>query len=174
MRRWKLLLAGAPGAGKSTLCRTLLRKTEAVIKTQSPAYHGDAIVDLPGEYLTVPHLRLAFLASVQDVSTVLYLLAADETPPSIPAGLLQTMPGLTLVGVISKVDAPGADIERSRSHLKHLGLPEPYFEICCLEEESAAPLRHWLNLQQPESIPAHEEKYCETDGDNSGKHYRGA
>lgn len=174
MRRWKLLLTGAPGAGKSTLCRTLFSGDQPVKKTQCPEYHRGMAVDLPGEYLTVPRLRMAFLASVQDVHIVLYLQAADEFPPSIPPGLLQTMPGLTLAGVISKTDSPDADMERCRKHLRHLGLPEPYFEICCLDEKSVAPLRRWLDARLPGFTPVDKEKHCETNGNNGREHYLGA
>ena len=174
MRRWKLLLAGAPGAGKSTLCRALLRENRPVVKTQSPVYHADMAVDLPGEYLTVPRLRMAFLASVQDAHILLYLQAANERPPSIPPGLLQAMPGLTLVGVVSKTDHPNADLERSRKHLQLLGLPGPYFEVCCLDEQSIAPLRLWLATRLPDSNFAHQENRCETNGDNSRNHFRNA
>ena len=51
-KRWKCLLAGPPEAGKSTLCAALLEpgSERRVIKTQSPVFHKDLMVDLPGEY----------------------------------------------------------------------------------------------------------------------------
>lgn len=158
MRRWKILLAGAPGAGKSTLCRTLLRKDRPVVKTQSPEYHGSLLVDLPGEYLTIPRLRTAFLASVQDVDIVLYLAAANASPPDVPAGLLQTTPGLTLRGVVTKVDEPDADSERTQKHMALVGLPAPFFEICSLNGNGMAPLRQWLDAQTSGAVPS-----CETE-----------
>ena len=47
--RWKCLLAGPPEAGKSTLCAALLEpgSERRVIKTQSPVFHKDLMVDLP-------------------------------------------------------------------------------------------------------------------------------
>ena len=49
-KRWKCLLAGPPEAGKSTLCAALLEpgSERRVIKTQSPVFHKDLMVDLPG------------------------------------------------------------------------------------------------------------------------------
>jgi ethanolamine utilization protein EutP len=147
--RWKVLLAGSPGAGKSTLCRTLLRHGRTVRKTQSPEFHGDMVVDLPGEYVTIPRFRLAFLATAQDAQVVLFLQAADEDRPLAPPGLLQTPPGILLAGVVTKIDLPGADVQRSERYLEELGVPGPYFRICALEEESLAGLKAWLEKALP-------------------------
>ena len=67
-KRWKCLLAGPPEAGKSTLCAALLEpgSERRVIKTQSPVFHKDLMVDLPGEYITYPQRRTAFLVAAED------------------------------------------------------------------------------------------------------------
>ena len=143
-RRWEILLAGAPGAGKSTLCRALLGGSEDVAKTQGPEFYGDTIVDVPGEYVTVSRFRMAFLAMAQDVRMILYLQAADEEQAQIPPGLLQTPPGVTVAGVVTKIDSPGANIERSEQFLEYLGISKPYFHICALNADSLADLKEWL------------------------------
>lgn len=147
MRTWRILITGAPGAGKSTLCKALLGHGRDVVKTQAPEYHGRTVVDLPGEYMTHPHLRRVFLAVLQDARLVLYAQAADEAPLGIPPGLLRTLPGVDLMGVVTRIDLPGRDLERSRNFLRGLGIPEPYFEVNALQEESVAPLcRHLRSL----------------------------
>ena len=75
-KRWKCLLAGPPEAGKSTLCAALLEpgSERRVIKTQSPVFHKDLMVDLPGEYITYPQRRTAFLVAAEDVRAILSML----------------------------------------------------------------------------------------------------
>lgn len=144
MKRWKLVLAGASGAGKSTLCKALLGSEETVMKTQGPEFHQGAVIDLPGEYLTHPHMRRSFLASIQDVQTLVYVQDASAEPPHVPAGLFQAVPGLELLGVINKMDLPTADLERSRQHLASLGISEPYYAVSALQASSLADLRKRL------------------------------
>ena len=114
-KRWKCLLAGPPEAGKSTLCAALLEpgSERRVIKTQSPVFHKDLMVDLPGEYITYPQRRTAFLVAAEDVRAILYVQSATAEPAHVPPGLLQTVPNLLIAGIISKIDHPGADIPRA-------------------------------------------------------------
>ena len=145
------MLAGASGAGKSTLREALLGNGQEVMKTQSPEFHQGMVIDLPGEYLTHPHLRRSFLASVQDVEALLYVQDAAAEPPHIPAGLFQAVPGLRLLGVVNKMDLPTADLERSEKHLAALGIPEPYYAVSALKAESLAELRQ--RLQNENLLP---------------------
>lgn len=141
MERKKLLFAGASGAGKSTLCRVLLDLEGPVRKTQSAEFHRGAAVDLPGEFLTHPRLRTAFLASAQEAAVILYVQAADAEPLPVPADLLRIAPGATVIGVINKIDAPGANPSRAAAHLRELGIREPYFALSALRPETTAELR---------------------------------
>ena len=152
VKRWKLVLAGASGAGKSTLCKAILGGSQQVMKTQGPEFYEGMVIDLPGEYLTHPHLRRSFLASVQDVHTLLYVQDASAEPPHIPAGLFQAVPGLKLLGVINKMDLPAADLERSEKHLAALGIPGPYYAVSALDADSLAALRD--RLRDENLIPA--------------------
>ena len=116
-KRWKCLLAGPPEAGKSTLCAALLEpgSERRVIKTQSPVFHKDLMVDLPGEYITYPQRRTAFLVA-----------------------------NLLIVGIISKIDHPGADIPRAERGLARMGLRGPFFTVSAFRPETLEPLRRWL------------------------------
>ena len=58
---------------------------------------------------------------------------------------MQTPPGVTLAGVVTKADVPGADVERSKEYLRQLCIPEPYFVVCALDAASLAPLREWID-----------------------------
>ena len=151
-KRWKFVLAGASGAGKTTLCKAILGIGHKVMKTQGPEFHQEAVIDLPGEYMTHPHMRRSFLASMQDVRALVYVQAADAEPPHVPAGLFQAVPGLELLGVINKMDLPTADLERSRRHLAALGIAEPYYAVSALQADSLAVLRE--RLRDEGLIPA--------------------
>ena len=146
-KRWKFVLAGASGAGKTTLCKAILGIGHKVMKTQGPEFHQEAVIDLPGEYLTHPHMRRSFLASIQDVRALVYVQAADAEPPHVPAGLFQAVPGLELLGVINKMDLPTADVERSRRHLAALGIAEPYYPVSAVHEDSLGDLRDRLQAE---------------------------
>ena len=107
-KRWKCLLAGPPEAGKSTLCAALLEpgSERRVIKTQSPVFHKDLMVDLPGEYITYPQRRTAFLVAAEDVRAILYVQSATAEPAHVPPGLLQTVPNLLIAGIIRTSRVP--------------------------------------------------------------------
>ena len=147
MAQWKTLLIGVPGAGKSTLCKALLRHDKAVLKTQAPEYHGDMMLDLPGEYLTHPHLRRVFLSQAHNVKAILFLVAGNEIPMHIPPGLLHTVPGVQVFGVITKFDLNDCDVAKAGLFLAAQGIPEPYFTVASFQEQSVAVLRNWLMEQ---------------------------
>ena len=76
------------------------------------------MVDLPGEYITYPQRRTAFLVAAEDVRAILYVQSATAEPAHVPPGLLQTVPNLLIAGIISKTDHPDADIPRAERGLE--------------------------------------------------------
>jgi ethanolamine utilization protein EutP len=144
-KRWRFLVTGVSGAGKTSLCSALLGTNGRVLKTQSPVFHGDLIMDLPGEYLTHPHLRTALLACIEDVAAVVFVHPADGGVYHVPPGLLSTVPNVRLVGVVSKTDL--ADPAAARAELARLGLPGPVFECSIHRPQSIQRLRDWLREQ---------------------------
>lgn len=146
-KRWRFLLTGVSEAGKSSLCAALFNSGNPVRKTQDPEYHAGAVVDLPGEYLTHPHLRTAFLANAEDVDAILYLQPANAGVYHVPPGLLQTVPNLKLIGVVSKVDLPDANIAVARGELCRAGITEPVFEVSIHRPETVHKLRLFLEEQ---------------------------
>ena len=115
-----------------------------VIKTQSPVFHKDLMVDLPGEYITYPQRRTAFLVAAEDVRAILYVQSATAEPAHVPPGLLQTVPNLLIAGIISKTDHPDADIPRAERGLARMGLRGPFFTVSAFRPETLEPLRSWL------------------------------
>lgn len=115
-------MPGRPEAGKSTLCAALLEpgSERRVIKTQSPVFHKDLMVDLPGEYITYPQRRTAFLVAAEDVRAHPVRAVRHGGAAHVPPGLLQTVPNLLIAGIISKIDHPGADIPRAERGLARM------------------------------------------------------
>ncbi|MFR4119702.1 MAG: EutP/PduV family microcompartment system protein [Bilophila wadsworthia] len=154
-KRWKCLLAGPPEAGKSTLCAALLEpgSERRVIKTQSPVFHKDLMVDLPGEYITYPQRRTAFLVAAEDVRAILYVQSATAEPAHVPPGLLQTVPNLLIAGIISKIDHPGADIPRAERGWRAWPAG-PFFTVSAFRPETleprAAGLERMISSRAPE------------------------
>ena len=156
MQRRRFLLAGAPESGKSTLCACLLEHGQPVRKTQAPQYHGLEAVDLPGEYVALPRFRQAFLACAEEVDTIVVVVSAIGRDVLFPGDLLMVAPNTRLAGVISKIDAPGADTVAARRELAVLGIGEPVFEVSAYWPHTLEPLRHWIKtgiLQQQPAEP---------------------
>ncbi len=138
------LLAGSPGAGKTSLCAALLGDTGPVRKTQSLEFYGRVMVDLPGEYLVHPQWRRCLLAAAADVDALVYVQAADRAADGVPWDLFRAVPKIRLIGVISKTDAPGADTAQARKNLLRFGVETPVHEVSIYKPETVALLRSWL------------------------------
>lgn len=144
MRHGGFLLAGAPEAGKSTLCAALLGRGQAVRKTQAPEYYGLEAVDLPGEYTAQPRWRQAFLACAEGVDSIIVVVSAARRDTLFPGDLLKVSPHKRLAGVISKIDAAEADMAAARRELASLGIYEPVFAVSVHRPRTLEPLRRWL------------------------------
>lgn len=144
MQGRNFLLAGPPGVGKSTLCAALLDHGGTVQKTQAPQYYGLEAVDLPGEYMTHPRWRLAFLSCAEGVKNIVVVIPADKRELLPPGDVLKVAPHVRLAGVISKVDVSGADVAAARRELAALGIENPVFEVSVHQPHTLVPLRHWL------------------------------
>ena len=145
--RWKLILAGDVGAGKSTLCKALLSLPQESIKTQSPAFYGDSIIDVPGEFLMHPHLRRNFLAIAQDAEAIVYVHSLGGGHLGIPPGFLEVRPHQPVIGVINKIDlAESAEnsLNKAEAILQGYGIQEPYHKISALDRAQVELFRAWL------------------------------
>jgi Ethanolamine utilization protein len=142
MKRWEYLLAGAVGAGKTSLIMALRGQRGPAPKTQSLVFH-DRLIDLPGEYLAYPYLRKQFLSTAARAKGILFLLGADALPSMLPPGLL-TQPGLPVTGIVSKCDLPDADPEYAERELMRLGLRPPFYRISVRSPETLEPIHALL------------------------------
>lgn len=146
------VLVGEVGCGKTALMKSLLQSDGEVRKTQAAEYHDHNVIDTPGEFIGRPAYYGALLATIVNVSTIVYLQPANSTAFTMPAGLLQVYPDKRVVGVISKADLPDADSARACRIMQENRIKEPYFITSTVTNEGVEKLRCYLaNLQNGSS-----------------------
>lgn len=151
------VLVGDVGCGKTTLMKALLTnfssgKHSEVLKTQAVVFHKHNVIDTPGEFIGRKSYYGALLATIAEVSTLVYLQVANNPVFSMPVGLLQIYPNKRIVGVISKIDLPDADVAATRKLLQENAIAEPYFEISVETGQGINRLRDHLMALQGEPI----------------------
>lgn len=139
-----IVLIGPIGAGKSTLLRALEGVGGSARKTQAISYTSLA-TDTPGEYLENPLYFRALLPSAMEARWILLVQDATASRNQYPPGFGRGFPGRT-VGVVTKIDHPDADLERSRRFLQSLALTGPVIEVSALTGQGVAELRQVLGL----------------------------
>ncbi len=139
----RFMLLGSVAAGKTTLFNALLGKNENALKTQSMAYEN-GIVDTPGEFFSHPRLYHALINTAAEAEILVYVHACDDNEYRLPPGLLDVNTGKKIVGVITKIDLPGADPDRTESMLRMQGFHGPIFQVSVSRPETLEPLRKYL------------------------------
>ena len=138
------VLIGAVGCGKTALLKALLHSDGEVLKTQAVVFHQHSVIDTPGEFISHRSHYGALLATIAEISTVVYLQQADNGQFSLPAGLMQVYPDKRIIGVISKIDLPDADIAARQILLRDNGIGEPYFATSTATGQGIDSLRRYL------------------------------
>jgi ethanolamine utilization protein EutP len=138
------ILIGDVGCGKSTLINHIFGYREPVTKTQALAFHGDNVIDSPGEFVNRRYLYGALLNSVVGVDTIVYLHAADQQSVVMPGDLLRMYDNKHVVGVVSKVDIEGADIATAELCLAQAGIARPYFQVSVKDPASVRALVDYI------------------------------
>jgi ethanolamine utilization protein EutP len=115
----KVILIGRTGAGKTTLAQALMGEDIKYHKTQSVDRRGYTI-DTPGEYAENHTLGRALALYAYEADVVGLLINATEPyclyPPNIVCQ--STRP---VIGIVTQIDAPGADVPQAVEWLKLTG-----------------------------------------------------
>lgn len=115
----KIVLIGRSESGKTTLTQALRGESRHYHKTQY-VNHFDVVIDTPGEYAQTANLGSALALYTYEADVVGLLLAATENyslfPPAVAA-----VANREVIGIITKIDEPGADIEQARRWLELAG-----------------------------------------------------
>jgi ethanolamine utilization protein EutP len=144
MKRHKLMVVGAVEAGKSTLLSCLKGNGMTARKTQTVVYDA-FMVDTPGEYVENPRMYRQVITTAQDVEYVIFVQDASRNKMIYPPGFAQSFNCKT-IGVITKIDAEYADIEKSERILKMLCLKGPIFKTSSKTGEGIQELKEYVGL----------------------------
>ncbi|HHZ8505486.1 TPA: EutP/PduV family microcompartment system protein [Morganella morganii] len=140
----RIVFVGDVGAGKTTLFNALQGDFDLARKTQAIEFNDEGSVDTPGEYFSHPRLYHALINTLADCDVLVYVHAANNPECRIPAGLLDIYPHMRRFAVISKADAPDADVPAVRELLSTRGFEEPVLAINSLDPDDALKVKQFL------------------------------
>lgn len=141
----KLMLIGRVAAGKTTLTQALRGEEIKYYKTQY-VYHHDTVIDTPGEYTERRETSGALALYAYEADIVGLVLSANE-PYSIFSPCLTSMVNREVIGIISGIDKPDANVERVTRWLKLAGCKK-IFPVCAITGEGLRELIEYL--EEPE------------------------
>lgn len=154
----KLFLMGRSEAGKTSLTQALKGEELRYQKTQYTNTE-EKIIDSPGEYAETKHCGLGLACFSFEADVLALLIAADE-PFSVFEPNCQCFTNRPLIGIITKVDSPFANVPMVRNWMVNSGC-ERIFEVSSTTRQgldelvkylSAEPVR--LTLQQAKARQA--------------------
>ena len=115
----RLILIGRVAAGKTTLTQALLGEDIHYAKTQSIRYL-DTVIDTPGEYTELRQTSGALALYSYEADVVGLVLSANE-PYSIFSPCITSLVNREVIGIISGIDKPDANVERVDRWLRLAG-----------------------------------------------------
>ncbi len=137
----KIVLIGRSESGKTTLTQALRGAARHYHKTQY-VNHFDVVIDTPGEYAQTANLGAALALYTYEADVVGLLMAATETyslfPPAVAA-----VSNRDTIGIITKIDEPGANVEQARRWLNLAGC-ERIFLVDSLKMEGVQEILDYL------------------------------
>ena len=142
----KLFLMGRSEAGKTSLTQALKGEELHYVKTQYTSSDDDAI-DTPGEYAESKRFSVGLACFSFEADVVAIVQAADEPfnlfSPSLRSFILRP-----LIGIITKIDSPHANIPMVRQWLTNAGC-ERIFLINNVTREGIGELMEYLEEDLP-------------------------
>lgn len=145
--RYKFILIGQIGAGKTTLFNLIEGGGEAALKTQALSF-GSAGIDTPGEYLAHPRMYHALITTSADVDHLIYVHAANDLCSILPPGFFDIYGPKKIDAVITKIDASDADVNKVKRLLEVGNFKGRVFEVSKDDEKSVDEFKFYLNGHQ--------------------------
>lgn len=115
----KIILIGRSGCGKTTLTQALKGEKIRYHKTQYVNRY-DVIIDTPGEYIETKNLGGAIALYAYEADVVGLLISATDQY-SLFSPNITCMANREVIGIITQIDQPGANIERAERWLRLSG-----------------------------------------------------
>ena len=136
-----LFLMGRSEAGKTSLTQILSGEELHYHKTQY-TNTGTDIIDSPGEYSETKRCGLGLACFSFEADVLALLMAADE-PFSVFEANCQCFTNRPLIGIITKIDSPYANVPMVRNWMVNSGC-ERIFEVSNLTREGIQELLDYL------------------------------
>lgn len=142
----KLFLMGRSEAGKTSLVQALKGEELHYVKTQY-TNAGDDVIDPPGEYSETKSFAHALACFSFEADVIGILMAADE-PYSLFCPACQSFVNRPLIGILTKINSPHANLPMVRSWLEMAGC-ERIFEVDNATLEGLDELKAYLQEDIP-------------------------
>lgn len=126
----KILLIGGIGTGKTTLKQKLTNQPVGYHKTQMLDF-SSIFVDGPGEYLEIPRYYHVLIDISHRVSEIWVLQDSTKVRTNYPPNFAKTF-RKPVIGVITKIDLPQADLIRSNAYLERAGVQGPIYQVSAI------------------------------------------
>ena len=137
----KLILIGRVAAGKTTLTQALRGEDIHYYKTQYVNYL-DTIIDTPGEYTELRQTSGALALYSYEADIVGLVLSANE-PYSIFSPCITSLVNREVIGIITGIDKPDANVERVERWLRLAGCKK-IFPLSAYTGEGVKDLLNYL------------------------------
>ncbi len=121
----KLILVGRSEAGKTTLKQALSGERVEYYKTQY-IHYNDVLIDTPGEYAQTRHLGYALALYAYEADVVGLLVSATEPYTLFPPNIT-CMVNREVIGIVTKINDPKANIPMATSWLKNAGCDRIFY-----------------------------------------------
>lgn len=121
----KLILMGRSESGKTTLKQALSGEKVHYNKTQY-IHYDDVLIDTPGEYAQTHHLGYALALYAYEADVVGLLVAATESYSLFPPNIT-CMVNRDVIGIVTKINDPGADLRLAERWLRNSGCKTIFF-----------------------------------------------
>lgn len=142
----KIFLMGRSEAGKTSLTQALKGEELHYIKTQYTNTADDTI-DSPGEYAESKHFSVGLACFSFEADVIAMVQAADE-PFNLFGPGSRSFIQRPLIGIITKVDSPYANIPMVRQWMENAGC-ERIFEVNNVTREGIQELMEYLKDDLP-------------------------
>jgi ethanolamine utilization protein EutP len=143
MQEFRYVLLGGVGAGKTSIIKALQGGDKVVRKTQMVEYDGAAI-DTPGEYAEMRWRLNHLISTTFDAQLIVVVQDATRSQSNFPPKYFN-MFHLPVLGVVTKVDLPDADVIRAESVLRSIGVSGEILFVSAVTGKGLNKLRQTLD-----------------------------